>query len=476
MRRLAVALSLALPALGCVSVPPTQPVAPPVASSAMGLSPDAAPSVPQQWWVVYGDPQLNRLIEQALAGSPTLAEATARLARAQAEATAAGSRARPAVTFEGQEIRERFGARDIFPPPFGGSTVWYGQLNLRLAWNLDFWGRQAALIHAAENRSIAVQLDSAAARLALQGAVTQVYLELDRAYALLDVARATEEKRTRIAELAGERFGAGLETNVELKSAQALVPQARVERSEAQTAVELAIHQLAALAGLGASAYAQIERPRLALASALPLPQTLPADLLARRPDILAARERLNAASASRLAARAEFYPNIDLIAFAGYASINLSDLLAPPARTYGVGPTARLPIFDAGLLRAQYAGASADLNAAVARYNATVLGAVRDVSDQLTRLLALQHELIDQRQAVDLAEETYRLSDKRYRAGVTGQLVVLDAATHALSGQRDLVNLQSAESQAQVALLVALGGGFGQAASAPVSMPGASP
>ncbi len=101
-----------------------------------------------------------------------------------------------------------------------------------------------------------------------------------------------------------------------------------------------------------------------------------------------------------------------------------------------------------------------------MARYNATVLGAVRDVSDHLTRLLALQQELLDQRQAVDLAEQTYRLSVGRYRAGITGQLVVLDAATHALSGQRDLVNLQSAESQAQVALLVALGGDFSQARS----------
>ncbi len=330
--------TLAVLAASCVTPPRSERSAAPLASTDVGLSAAAAPSVAPQWWEAYGDPQLNRLIDQALAGNPSLAEATARFERAQAEAAAAGARARPAVAFEGQEIRQRFGERDIFPPPSVAAVqhVWYGQLSLRLAWNLDFWGRQAALIRAANNRVLAAELDSAAARLALQSAVTQAYLELDRAYALLDVARETETKRTRIAELAHERFGAGLETSVELKSAQALVPPARVQRSEAQSAVELATHQLAALAGQGAARYSQIERPKLAASAALALPQTLPADLLARRPDILAARERVNAAAAGHLAARAEFYPDINLLAFAGYASIHLSDLLSPPARNYG--------------------------------------------------------------------------------------------------------------------------------------------
>jgi outer membrane protein TolC len=184
-------------------------------------------------------------------------------------------------------------------------------------------------------------------------------------------------------------------------------------------------------------------------------------DLLARRPDVLAARTRIDGASAGLAAAQAAFYPNINLIAFAGTSAIGIDNLFHASSRTYGAGPAIHLPVFDAGKLRALYRGNAADVDLAVSTYNQTVLEAVQQTADQLTDIVALDAGLRQQQQSLDAAEEAFRLAAERYQAGLTTYLTVLTTETEVLAARRRRVELVSARDVARVTLLIDVGGDF---------------
>ena len=474
VRKLGLALSAALLS-ACVLPPKDAPRDHVISDTALGLSTATTAQFGDGWWHAYQDPQLDRLVEATLANNPTLAQAMARVREAQALADTAHSGLLPSVSYDAKDTRQRFSNNDIIPPPFNGGVYWEGTQGLNLSWDIDFWGKQAALIRQARSQTAAANLDIASARLALAGAVAQSYVELYRNFALAEVAHRTEEQRLHILDITRSRVKAGLDTNVELREAEGAVPQAHVELTQAQAAVALAIHQLAALSGRGADAYAEIKQPHLNLDAALPLPEALPADLLGRRPDVLAARERVEAATAGRVAAKAAFYPNVSLTAFAGTSAIGFKTLFEAASGAYGVGPAIHLPLFDAGRLKANFRGANAEIDDAVAGYNQTVLQAVRQVSDQLSTIDALNYELGEQQKSLDSAEEAYRLAGERYKAGLSGYLSVLNAETQVLSARRQRVDLVSAHAVSRITLLLALGGSFDPSAPMPAQTASAS-
>jgi NodT family efflux transporter outer membrane factor (OMF) lipoprotein len=299
--------------------------------------------------------------------------------------------------------------------------------------------------------------------------VSEAYVDLYRNHALADVSERTVAQRQRILDITRRRVNAGLDTDVELREAAGAVPQARVEARQAQAAVELDTHQLAALTGHGADAYAAIGRPRLDPAAALPLPSGLPADLLGRRPDVLAARDRVDAAAAGQAAARAAFYPDVNLSAFAATSAIGFGNLFKSASGTYGAGPAIHLPVFDAGRLKAEYRGASTEIDDAVDAYNAAVLQAVQQTSDQLSLIRALAAELAEQQQSLDDAEAAHRLAEERYRNGLADYLTVLSAETGVLSARRTHVGLVAAQAIARINLLLAVGGSFDPDAPLPL-------
>ena len=453
----------------CVLPPKDAPREQVLAVGQLGLGPAAAPAPGAEWWRAYHDPQLDELVRQALASNPSLAQAMARVREAQALADVAHAGLLPSVSYDFKDTRQRFSTNDIVPPPFGGGVYWEGQQGVNLNWDLDFWGRQSAQLRQARSQTAAVQLDVASARLALAGAVAQAYIDLYRHHALAEVAHRTEEQRLHILDITRKRVDAGLDTNVELREAEGAVPQAHVELSQEQAAIALAVHQLAALSGRGADAYAGIRKPRLDIETALPLPAQLPADLLGRRPDVLAARSRVEAATAGSAAAKAAFYPDVNLAAFAGTSAIGFTNLFRASSGAYGAGPAVHLPLFEAGRLRAGYRGANAEIDDAIASYNQTVLQAVRQTADQLSNIEALNLQLREQQKALDAAEAAYRLAGERYDAGLSGYLTVLNAETQVLTARRQRVDLLSAQAIARVTLLLALGGSFDPNAPPPV-------
>jgi len=429
--------------------------------AALGLSAAPAPVAGAEWWAAYQDPQLDRLLRGALANNPTLAQSLARVRKAQAEAAAVHADSWPSITYDATETRERFSAYDPIPRPYGGSPRWDGRQGFNLSWDLDFWGRQAALVRQANSLSDAAALDSAGARLAIAGAVVRSYLELDRAYALADVAERTEQQRLQILAITQRRLKAGLDTTVELRQAEGAVADVRVDLTQVQAARERAVHLLAALSGQGATAHDKIERPHLCADAALVLPRALPIDLLARRPDVLAAHSRIVSARGGLAAAKAAFYPDIDLLAFAGTSAIGFDNLFRGSARTYGLGSALHLPVFDAGKLRALYRGSAADVDLAVSTYNQTVLEAVQQTADQISDLVELNSGLQQQQQSLDAAEDAFRLAADRYQAGLTTYLSVLTTETEVLSARRQRVDLLSARDIARVTLLIDVGGDF---------------
>jgi NodT family efflux transporter outer membrane factor (OMF) lipoprotein len=413
------------------------------------------------WWSTFHDPQLDQLMGQALADNPTLVQALARVREAQSLTDVTRAGLSPIVTYDAQETRERYSAHDPIPPPYGGMTTWVGRQGINLSWHLDFWGRQTSLFKQAAAKTGAAALDVDSARLALSGAVAQAYIDLYRNSALADVAQRTEAQRARILEITRRRVRSGLDTNVELREASGALPEAHVELLQAQAAAELDTHQLAALSGQGATVYAQLQRPTFDPATVLPIPTALPADLLGHRPDVLAARTRIDAATAGQAAAKAAFYPDVDLVAFAGTSAVGLRNLFVSASGSYGAGPAIHLPLFDAGRLRAAYRGSAAEFDEAVGMYNQSVLQAVRDTADQLSLVRALNVELVQQQQSLDDAEAAYRLAEERYGAGLSDYLTVLNAETAVLNSRREHVALTSDQAMARVSLLIAVGGSF---------------
>jgi NodT family efflux transporter outer membrane factor (OMF) lipoprotein len=263
---------------------------------------------------------------------------------------------------------------------------------------------------------------------------------------------------------------AGLDSDVELRTAEAGFAQSQVEIEQARVGRELLVHSLAALSGQGTGAYETITAPTLDLERALDLPPTLPADLLAHRPDVAAAKARIAAAQAGREASHAAFYPNVNLIGFVGFAAVGLEQLPKGDSQTWTVGPALHLPILDAGRLKAEYRKSGADLDVAVASYNEIVLHAVREAADQAARVQSLDRQLAEQRHALDAAEQAYDLARQRYGAGIASFLTVLNAETQVLAARRARVNLLADRAQARVALLVALGGSFDDSRPAPLA------
>jgi NodT family efflux transporter outer membrane factor (OMF) lipoprotein len=452
-------LTLAL--CGCVLAPHLEPQAKPVDGTQLGLEGPAAVKTSDGWWKTYNDPQLDRLIGDAFTGNPNLAIALARVRSAQAKVQAASADTQPGFSLDGTEVYQRYPETYLVPPPYAGAHYWQGNVGLNLNWDLDFFGRMAAVIEQNRSATKAAALDIEATKHVLAGSIAQAYVALDQSYVLADLARRTEEQRQNILDLTIQRLKAGLDTRSELRAAEATVPQARMERLQAEANVDLAVHRLAALTGRGADTYADIQRPQLDLQTALTLPEKLPIDLLQRRPDILAARARVDAAIHGEAAAKAAFYPDINLSAFAGFAAIGLDQLFRAEDRTYGAGPTFHLPVFDAQRLKASYRNSAAEADAAIASYNQTVLQAVQQVADQLTLLASYRQQIIESDQSLAASEDANRIAELRYRNGLNGYLNVLNTETAVLNARRSKIDLIAAQAVARVTLLLAVGGSF---------------
>ncbi len=461
------ALAAALALAGCADMSAIAPQATMRDAQSVGLAPQASPAFTPtaQWWREFGDEQLNGLVERALQGNPTLKIAQARLARAQALSEVAQAANLPQVNGSLEATRQRYSANGLYPPPLAGSRRDSGTLQLSGSWELDFFGKNQAALAAALGAARAAEADSQAARVLLASNVARGYFQLARMNDQLAVARRTLAQREEALRLVRDRVNAGLDSHLELRQSEGALPEARQQIEALQEQATLAQHALAALTGQGNQSAVRTQ-PSLAAVKPMPAPAQLPADLLAQRADVAAARWRVEAAGYDVKNAKAQFYPNINLLAFAGFSSIGLGRLLNAGSEQWGVGPAIRLPIFEGGRLRANLRGKTADLDAAVESYNAAVLDAIHDAADQVASMQSIARQQTEQRDAQAAAEAAYDIALQRYKAGLGTYLNVLTAETAVLTQRRLGVDLAGRALETQVALIRAFGGGYSETAA----------
>lgn len=435
----------------------------PASLAASGAADKASPTLPwlrSDVWREYGDAQLDALLEQALSGNPSLQQARLRLDRAQAQSGVARAALLPQLGAGAELNRELYSAHSLYPAPLAGSVEDSGTVQLSGSWELDFFGKNRAALDSAIGTVQAAAADAQAARLLLASNVVRSYYQLARAGAQLEVAERTLEQRKEMLGLVRSRLAAGLDTQLELRQSQGGIPEAQLQIEALREQQALAKNALATLVG-DPSVAQRLKVPSLPAALGVSAPAEVPLNLLGQRADVVAARWRVEAASRDTDVARAQFYPNINLKAYAGFSALGFSNLFKSSSEQWGVGPAINLPLFSGGRLRANLRVKTADLDTAIESYNGTVLEAVHDVADQLVTAQSLERQQIEQKSAQQAAEDAHQIAVQRYKAGLSTYLQVLATESNVLQQRRAAVDLKARVIDTQVALWRALGGGL---------------
>jgi NodT family efflux transporter outer membrane factor (OMF) lipoprotein len=421
------------------------------------------------WWEDFHDDTLTRLIQQGLASNPNLLAAQTRLRRVQAMEAYTRGADKPQLQASAEVDRQRFTEHGLYPFPIAGSTLTTGTLQLEGSWEIDLFGRQRAELEAAIGQRRAAEADERAAALLLSTQIARSYVQLARLQGLREVAQRSLAQRDDMLKLIRERVQGGLDTTVELRQGEGALPDTRLQIETYDEQITLARHALAVLTGQAPNALDTLAVPldRLALASA---PEALPLDLLSRRPDVQAALWRAQAAGQEVTAARALFYPNVDLRSYAGYNAIGLDQLIKASSLQWGLMPAIHLPLFDADRRVANLQGKVADQDTSIASYNQTVLQAVQEVADQFSSRSAVARQQTQQQAAQGSAESAYALARERYQAGLGNYLTVLGAETAVLNQRRTAVDLQARALDVQIGLIRAVGGRLDPASSSSTS------
>lgn len=416
------------------------------------------------WGDQFGDPQLGALIQEGLKSNPSIEQARARLALAAAYSESSKARTMPRVDADYSLTRQQYSGTALIPPPYAGSWQTENKGILSASYDLDIWGKNREALKASISELQASEADSQVVKLALTAAIARTYNQLARLYLLRDIAQQEVAQREQIERITAGRIATGLDTEVERKTAQANVATTRATLSGLDGSIVATRYQIAALLGAGPDRGLSVARPALGLGDEVRLPDNLPADLLSRRPDIVAARWRVDAQTHDIKEAKAEFYPDINLSAAIGLDAFGFGRFLTAASRTASAGPAIHLPIFDAGALRAQLKGRYADYDYAVATYNQTLISALTDVATQLAAIRSSDAQLVDAQAAQAASARAEELALIQYKAGLANQLTVLNADTTALAADETVANLRMNRRDQQIELAAALGGGYSDA------------
>ncbi len=429
------------------------------------------------WANQFGDSQLPKLIDEALAGNPTIEQARARIEKASSYVGSANSTLYPNVTGSYAWTRQLYTGNGIVPPPYGGT--WQSENNVlaSASFDLDLWGKNRQKLGQAISQEKVADAEAEEVRISLAASVASTYNHLAQLYALRDIEVREVKNREDIGHITDGRVGAGLDTNVERQTANGETATSRSSVSDLDGQITTVRYQLGALLGEGPDRGLKIANPSLGEGTSVALPDNLPADLISRRPDIVSAYWQVDAAIHDVKEKKAEFFPDVNLSAAAGLDAFGWGRFLTAGSGQLQAGPAIHLPIFDAGALRAQLKGRYADFDYDVATYNQTLINALSDVATQVSQIHSADRQLVDAQQALDAQSKAYQLAIVRYKAGLNQQLQVLNADDNRLAAETAVVNLEMDRRSMQIGLIKALGGGFdasnaGLAANAETPIP----
>ncbi|MBZ5664140.1 MAG: efflux transporter outer membrane subunit [Acidobacteriia bacterium] len=426
----------------------------------------SAPVAPQatetKWQEFFTDKDLQSVIELALANNRDLRMAALNVERVQALYRIQRAEQYPNISasFSADDYRlPKTATVAGFSVPKAVTVEQYS-VNLGAAsWELDLFGRVRSLKRQALEQYLATEQARSAAQISLVAAVANTYLTLAADRENLRLAQATFDAQQSSYELILRSRDAGIASDLDLRQAQSQVEAARVDIARYTGQATLDENALNLLVGTPVAP--GLLPNELGSDRALKdLSAGLPSEVLLRRPDILMAEHQLKGAYANIGAARAAFFPQITLTGGAGYMSSDLTDLFTGGSKTWNFAPQVVMPIFDAGSRRANLKVAKVDRDFAIAGYDKAIQSAFREVSDSLTLRTRLMEQQDAQQALVNSLDETYRLSDARYKAGIDSYLSVLVAQRSLYGAQQGLVNLRMARQANLVTLYKVLGGG----------------
>jgi len=412
----------------------------------------------RNWWKVFGDEELNRLIADAVFSNFQLQATAARFEQARAAAGVAGSGLYPHVGGSASAMEQR----DSENRPVGGKageTYSNFVVPFDLGYVFDLWGRARRRVEAAKAQEEAAAADVEAVKLTVQAEVAADYFTIRMLDSEKVLLTTSVEAYRKALELTRNRRAAGIVSDLDVAQAETVLRTA--EAQVTGTVLQRARFEdaLAVLTGNNASLFSVEERPLTVEPPVIP--PGVPSELLERRPDVAAAERRMAGANANIGVAKAAFFPSIQLVGVAGFQSGDLGTLFDWPSRLWAVGPSLNIPLFDGGKLRSDLRGAQAGYLETVARYRQTVLVAFAEVESNLAaqRLLALEDE--QAAAAAQAARWQLEVAENRYRVGMTTYLAVAIAQVAALERERSALRLRSERLVATVALVKSLGGGW---------------
>lgn len=455
-------------AAGCITLAacaiPPKPTLPPLRDEAplAGLPVPANGQWPEaEWWKRYADAQLDDLEARALADAPSLDEAHRRLETVIRSVQSARAAAGLATQGNAQVQRERLSENGLIPPRFLGFT-WYNQadLNLQFQYDFDFFGKTRAAIEGAVDQARAADAERSAAALTLTAAVADAYFGWQADQARLALARESVDTLSRYRALSAKRVERGVDAPDYLHQADERIAAVREAQAGYEGSAQLRLAALAALLGTTPNGLPKLQaRPLPAIDARLP--DNAGIDLVARRPDVAAARWRVEAAMRQVDRARAEFYPDISLAGTLGLQSLDLDKLFNLDSRTLGVGPALHLPLFQRAQLKAAYGVSQAQLQAAASQYDASVVDAAHDVATQALNLTQAQARRKQRDAQIAAAEQLRTLAVARARQGLADERTVLSAQSEILQQRDAAATLDAQAVSAQIALIKSLGGGY---------------
>ncbi len=431
--------------------------------TAKGAAATTANAAPAQaagnWWVAFNDPALNELVERAAVNNTSVQQAAARLAEARALARTVDADRSVQVGLNAGASRQAGIDRNLSTRP---STLL--NAGASVSYEVDLFGKLSGASNAASLDAQSRESLLQSARLLVQAETAQTYLSVRALDAERALVREQVDAYADTLRLTERRFKAGDLAELDVARVQTEVAATESDALALDRQRALLEHALAVLTGEVASNFsmASLSNASGEWSTALPsIPAGLPSTVLERRPDIAAAQRSMEAAQARLGVAKTAWFPTIALTGGGGYASSDLSDLFKWSARSWGIGALLSLPLLDGGRREAGVQGASAQLDGALASYREQVLVAFREVEDQLASLRLLQEQSDVQARAVASARRATVLSDSRYRNGYVSQLDLLDARRSELRNRRLALQVKSAQYQATVGLIKALGGGW---------------
>jgi NodT family efflux transporter outer membrane factor (OMF) lipoprotein len=456
--------------VGCALIPRDkipEPAVPEIAALEKNIAQDSF-VIQRDWWLGFQDPHLNTLMEKALKGSPSLTSADARMQAAQALYEANRGVLIPQIGIGAQATRQKFSQNYIFVPGKMKPIDNYGLVGANFQWSLDLWGKQKKLMQSAGLKLDGAKASYEAARLGLTSTIAGVYVDYDYAMKGLELANEEANIRQKLFEIAEVRKNAGIVDENLLNQRRIEKEMASVRRGQADLMVKQLQHQLAVLAGEGPTWGEQLPRPQLQLdAIGKNFPQKIPADLLARRPDLQALLKHVEASRLEVSAAKLEYLPNIDLNANIGFQSFGLDRLFQTSSQMFGIGPVLNLPIFDGGRIDANTLSKEAGRNQAVAEYHESLLDALRQSADGIAAFKTARSDYDHLSQAQKSMQSIYDANRSRLAGGIVSQEQLYASQANLIKQTEALAEARAKLASSHIGLVQALGGGYGQTTTA---------